>query len=127
MLCEGGALHIEYEVTLCIIFLAYYVILQLTRLGYNSRCHRVQQPAFRITNFVPSKVTSKGTKNPLPSPTMDARNSANIGSVCIIRQCYPADRWKQPGVPEYAPNWIASLKIPGLKAPKRKSTQHAIC
>lgn len=52
---------------------------------------------------------------------------ANVGSVCLVRHRYPPGRWKKPAVPEYAPNWVLSLRMPGMRVPLRKSSQHAIC
>lgn len=58
---------------------------------------------------------------------MPAPARANVGSFCLVRQPYPKSRWSNPAVPEYAPNWIVSLWMPGAKAPQKRSSQHEIC
>jgi hypothetical protein len=50
----------------------------------------------------------------------------NVGSVCIVRQAIPQKRWKNPTLREYAPNWIASLRMPG-GVKKNHSTMYEIC
>jgi len=49
-----------------------------------------------------------------------------LGSFCLVRQRKPVNRWARAGVPEFFPNWIVMLRLPGL--PRRgESARAPIC